>query len=239
MSEIWQDSEARKNFENVLNKETLLSLYKLADKSYFETLNGVVKSGKESNIFIAETEGGEKLAVKIYMVEASNFRRMRKYLMGDPRFRGIKKDKRSIIFNWCKKEFKNLKKARRAGIDSPEPLAFHKNVLLMDFLGEGMNPAPRLEDVELKNPDKGFEEIIKSAKKLYKEEKLVHGDLSPYNILVWKSRPWIIDLSQAVLKSHPSAEEFLERDVSNLVNHFCKKYDLKKDKNKIIEKIRE
>lgn len=238
MTEIWRDSEAKKNFENVFNRETLLSLYDLADKGHFKVLYGIVKAGKESNICIAESKDGKKLAVKIYMVEASKFKRMRKYLMGDPRFRGIKNNRRSIIFNWCKKEFKNLKKARNATLDVPEPLAFKKNVLIMDFLGEEMNPAPRLKDVELENPEKGLEKIIESVKKLYRQEKLIHGDLSQYNILIWKGKIWIIDLSQGVLKSHPAAEELLERDVENILKYFRKNYNLKRDKNKILGEIK-
>ena len=238
MSTIWADSDAKKNFQNVFNKETLFALYDLADKGHFRVLNGIVKSGKESNLCVGETRSGDLVAVKIYMIEASNFKRMREYLIGDPRFEGIKKNKRSVVFNWCKKEYKNLKKAGKAGVDAPRPIAFKKNVLVMEYLGEGMRPAPRLKDVELENPKKGLNEIIKSLETLYKKEKLVHGDASEYNIQIWNNRPYLIDFSQSVVTRHPNAEKMLERDVENISNHFKKKYSIRKDKKDMLDQIR-
>lgn len=239
MSQIWADSDAKKNFKNVFNRETLLALYDLADKGHFRILHGIIKSGKESNLCIGETKKGKYVAVKIYMIEASNFRKMQDYLLGDPRFKGIKKNKRSVVFNWCKKEFKNLKRAKNAEVDVPVPIVFKKNVLVMEFLGEDMHPAPRLKEVKLDNPEKGLSEILKSVKKLYNGEKLVHGDLSEYNIQIWRNRPYLIDFSQSVIKNHPNAQKMLERDVENILNYFEKKYEIKKDKKEILEQIRE
>ena len=104
----------------------------------------------------------------------------------------------------------------------------------MEFLGEDMRPAPRLKEIELDNPEKGLKEILKSVKKLYNGEKLVHGDLSEYNIQIWKNRPYLIDFSQSVIKNHPNAQKMLERDVENILNYFEKKYEIKKDKKETI-----
>jgi RIO kinase 1 len=49
---------------------------------------------------------------------------------------------------------------------------------------------------------------------------LVHGDLSPYNIVVWDRKPYIIDVSQAVLVSHPDAARLLEADFRNVAAFF-------------------
>lgn len=53
---------------------------------------------------------------------------------------------------------------------------------------------------------------------LYFKCKLVHGDLSEYNLLWYKDQLWVIDVSQSVEITHPRAEEFLLRDCTNIVH---------------------
>ncbi len=64
-------------------------------------------------------------------------------------------------------------------------------------------------------------EIIEEMKKMHKA-KLVHGDLSEYNILVWEGKPYIIDVAQAVPLDHPLADELMLRDLKNMVRVFKK-----------------
>ena len=54
------------------------------------------------------------------------------------------------------------------------------------------------------------------------EAKLIHADLSEYNMLNRNDLPVIIDCGQAVLTSHPNAQELFERDIKNLANYFTK-----------------
>merc|ERR1719230_1045442 len=51
------------------------------------------------------------------------------------------------------------------------------------------------------------------------ECKLVHGDLSEYNMLYHDGELHIIDVSQSVERDHPQALDFLKRDCVN-VNRF-------------------
>ena len=44
----------------------------------------------------------------------------------------------------------------------------------------------------------------------------MHADFSEYNILWHEGEPWVIDVGQAVTIRHPSANEFLVRDVTRL-----------------------
>ncbi len=239
--DIWEDSEARKNVENVFNRETIEALFDLSEDGHFDVLHGIVKDGKESRLCIAEKfnrgEQSNFIAAKIYAVEASNYQNMQQYLFGDPRFEGIKHNRRSIIFNWCRKEFKNLKKAESLGLNVPSPIAFEKNVLLMEFLGEDFRPAPRLNELELENPETALDYLVDAMDRLWNEEKLVHGDLSAFNTLIWQSQVYLIDFSQAVLTHHPQAEELLERDVENVLNHFRKTYDIERGTDDVVETI--
>jgi RIO kinase 1 len=238
MSEFWQDSESRKNFENVFNEETLRALYKLADEGHFNHLHGFAKLGKESNVCIADTGDGDRIAVKIYMVEAGNYQEMSTYLLNDPRFEGIADSRRDLVFAWCRKEYKNLMKAQQADVPAPRPIEFNKNILLMDFLGEDLDPAPRLKDVRLEEPEREFDFIIDQMRKLWQKEDLVHGDLSEYNIL-WHRKPHLIDFSQGVLREHQLADKMLQRDVKNLNNHFRKRYGIQREEESILDKIKE
>jgi RIO kinase 1 len=55
---------------------------------------------------------------------------------------------------------------------------------------------------------------------------LVHADLSPYNVLIWNDRPWIIDLPQAVdARINEHAFRLLVRDLERICNHF-RRYDV-------------
>jgi RIO kinase 1 len=50
--------------------------------------------------------------------------------------------------------------------------------------------------------------------------KLVHADLSEYNILYHNGHLWIIDVSQSVEHDHPSAFDFLRNDIKNVEEFF-------------------
>lgn len=219
---MFDSSEARKAFENVLDHETLMALIKLQERDVLEKIYGTVESGKESLVFLADTPEGERVLVKIYMNQAGGFRDMEQYLRGDRRFRSFKSDRRSVIQEWCKKEFKNLKKASKI-LNCPEPIAFQKNILVMEFIGREFSPFPKLKDVEIENPGTALQRVLNEIEELWNKEKLVHGDLSEYNILVTDEGELVwIDFSQGVHSSHPEAEELLERDVENAVNFFNK-----------------
>ncbi len=62
--------------------------------------------------------------------------------------------------------------------------------------------------------------VLAAMEKLVSRAHLVHGDLSPYNIVVWDRKPFVIDVSQAVLVSHPDAARLLENDFRNVAAFF-------------------
>lgn len=219
---MFDSSEAKKAFENVFDNETKKALMKISDRDILRKLHGTVESGKESRVFLADTPDDERVLVKIYMNRAGNFREMKQYLRGDPRFKDVKPGRRSVIDEWCKKEFRNLKKASNI-VRCPKPLAFQKNILIMEFIGRDFSPFPKLKDVEIEDPQYGYEKTVESIERLWNEEKLVHGDLSEYNILVTDKPELVwIDFSQGVHRNHPEARNLLERDIENVANFFEK-----------------
>lgn len=238
-----KDGEERKIYAEVLDGRTLKTLYKLSAKGYITALGGVVSTGKEANVFYADGvfEGRKvQMAVKIYRIETSEFEKMDEYLFGDERFDFRRISPKDKIFIWTEKEFKNLERARSAGVSVPEPYTYMKNVLLMEFIGEDEVPAPTLIDIgrELKELDveKIFEEIVENISKLYRRAELVHADLSEYNIM-YLDKVYFIDMGQAVTLRHPFAERYLERDVRNVIRYFSK-FGVKIEPEEILKEVK-
>lgn len=217
---MFDSSEAQKAVENVLDDDTMDALLKAADRNLINRMHGIIEAGKESAILLAETDEGLAV-VKIYMKRAGAFREMHQYLRGDKRFRGVKKDRKSVVDAWAKKEFKNLKKASNV-VRCPEVYGLQENVLVMEFIGEDLQAYPKLKEVNIENPEAALNQVLEKMKDLWEEEKIVHGDLSEYNILVEEDELVWIDFSQGVHESHPEARELLKRDVKNIVNFFRK-----------------
>ncbi len=216
--------ELYKAYNKVFDKYTLLALYRLMNRGIFSRLGGEVATGKESKVFIAYNH--EPLAVKIYRIKTRAFERLWHYLHGDPRFMAVPKKPRVVIEAWVRKEFRNLRRLYEAGVNVPRPYAFERNIVVMQFIGDEV-PAPKLKDVE--KTQELFWQVIEEIKKAYVIAKLVHADLSEYNILVWQNKPWIIDVGQAVDIKHPNALDFLERDVKNLLRVFKMPLSLKEE----------
>ena len=104
------------------------------------------------------------------------------------------------------------------GLRVPEPHALFRNVLVMDYLGNDTSPYPKLREVSVENPQDVYDELLEFLAVSWQKANLVHGDFSPFNIL-WSDEigPIVIDVGQAVIQSHPKAQEFLIRDVTRLV----------------------
>ena len=219
-------------FDNFTNR----TLFKLISEGHFKGLESPISVGKESNIFSALTKNNKRVIVKIYRLETCDFNRMYDYIKADPRFDKLKRRRRQIIFAWVQREYKNLLKASKAKVNVPKTITFSNNVLVLEFIGEKNNNAPKLKDKIPKNEKQFFDEIITAIKKLYKAG-MVHADLSAFNILSLKEKPVLIDFSQSTTLEHPEAMDFLERDVKNICNFFGR-LGLKTDEEKIKKSIK-
>jgi len=208
----WVD---RRVFDQVFDRLTLLALHKLMQQGEIETIDYPIARGKEAHVFHATSKLGP-LAVKIFHTTNAVFKGLAKYIDGDPRFSGLSRRHRELVNIWVRKEFRNLKRMRKSGLRVPEPLYNLKNVLVMEFIGDDESPSPRLKDVKVEDPMSVFEELLEMAAVIWQTCDLVHADLSEYNILWHDGRPWVIDAGQAVITRHPSAQEFLVRDVTRL-----------------------
>ena len=214
-------SEEYEALEEVFDRSTLMTIYKFLNQGTIDEIYGAVKAGKESKLYWGKDPEGKELAIKIFLTVSAEFKKgMIPYIEGDPRFAHVKRDTRSLIYAWSQKEFRNLTQAYEAGVRVPKPIAVERNVLIMEFIGGNGVSAPLLREVLLKNPKKVYELLLRSVKKLYRKAGLVHGDLSEYNVMIWKDKPVLFDVSQAVPLEHPMADKFLRRDLENVCKYF-------------------
>ncbi|MAG91091.1 serine/threonine protein kinase [Candidatus Woesearchaeota archaeon] len=224
-----------KTKHSVFDEYTNRTIFKLISQGHFEGLESPISIGKESNVFSALKKDSSKVIVKIYRLETCDFNRMFEYIRDDSRFPYLKRGKRKIIFSWVQREYRNLIKARVANVSVPTPLTFSDNVLVLEFIGDDGNIAPKLKDAIPENPQEFFKKIILNVKKLYKAG-FVHADLSAFNILNYDEKPVFIDFSQCTTLISSRSEEYLDRDIRNICNFF-KKIGLKVDEKKVKQQI--
>ena len=230
-----KDSDQRKVLEEVFDQATLLTIEELVARKELRELNGVVNAGKEARVYFGEDADGGPVAVKIYLMSASDFRRRLGYIAGDRRFGKLPSGSRDTIYLWTRKEFKNLQVADAAGVRVPRPIAFLKNVLVMEYMGNPPEPAPTFAETEVDETD--YEWTFETMGRLWKKAKLVHADFSEFNVFKTEEERVLFDMGSAVLSSHPQSEEFLRRDVSNMVRFFRKRGIVKADADFWMEKI--
>ena len=126
-----KESEVRFSINNTLKHSTNWPI-----KGYINLLNGAISTGKEANVFKGIDKDDKFVAVKIYRVTTSDFKKMQNYIQGDPRFKVNTTNKRQIIHAWVNKEFRNLKRASESGVRVPQPIVAKNNVLVMEFIGD-------------------------------------------------------------------------------------------------------
>ena len=215
--------EDRKVASEIFDKLTLQTLYKLANQGYLDLLNGAVSTGKEANVLKGVKDDGSYVAVKIYRIATSDFRKMQYYIAGDPRFKVRMGNKRQLINAWVNKEFRNLTRLKEAGVNVPEPATSLNNVLIMEYIGDDEgNPAQTVKNLPPQDPEDFYEKLVCEMDKFLNKANLVHGDLSSYNIINYDEEPVIIDVSQSVVRDHVIAGELLERDIKNISFEFSK-----------------
>ncbi|CAK6981022.1 serine/threonine-protein kinase RIO1 [Scomber scombrus] len=224
-----KDKSDRATVEQVLDPRTRMILFKMLSRGVITQINGCISTGKEANVYHASTASGESRAIKIYKTSILLFKDRDKYVSGEFRFRHgyCKGNPRKMVRTWAEKEMRNLIRLQTAGIPSPEPLLLRSHVLLMSFIGKENMPAPLLKNAAL-SESKARElylQVLQNMRRMFQEARLVHADLSEFNMLYHNGDAYIIDVSQSVEHDHPHALEFLRKDCSN-VNEFFVKHDV-------------
>lgn len=191
-------ADADKTRDGALDGRVRLQIARAVNNGLIEAFHGCVKEGKEALVFHAQqgaNSEGFDVAVKVFK-RISEFRNRRQYVAGDPRYKDGKDFKyagaRQQVELWAEKENRNLLRAYRAKVPVPKPLWYKENVLFLRFLGEEGWPSPQLRELDMKKGSKKwtalYEQTMESMQLLYCDARLVHGDLSEYNIMVCPER---------------------------------------------------
>ncbi|XP_052089176.1 serine/threonine-protein kinase RIO1-like isoform X2 [Mytilus californianus] len=221
-----KDKADRATAEQVMDKRTRLILFKFLSKGIISEINGCISTGKEANVYHA-TGKDQDMAVKVYKTSILVFKDRDKYVSGEFRFRHgyCKHNPRKMVQTWAEKEMRNLIRIHQAGVLCPEPILLKSHVLVMSFIGTDGWPAPLLKDSDI-SESKARElylECIHMVRTLYHQCKLIHADLSEFNMLYHNGNIYVIDVSQSVEHDHVHALEFLRKDCTNITDFFRKK----------------
>lgn len=218
--------------EQAVDPRTRLLMYKMVNAGVLENINGCISTGKESVVFHAnggsleDTPLPEECVLKVYKTTLNEFKNRDKYIKDDYRFkdRFSKLNPRKIIRLWAEKEMHNLTRMKKAEIPCPEVVVLKKHILVMSFIGRDHVPAPKLKEAQLSPEDltRAYLQVLHMMQQLYQECKLVHADLSEYNMLWHENKVWLIDVSQSIEPTHPHGLEFLFRDCRNVATFFQK-----------------
>ncbi|KAL2693543.1 hypothetical protein Neosp_000103 [[Neocosmospora] mangrovei] len=232
-----KDKADRATSEQVLDQRTRMILLQMINRGSVSEVHGAISTGKEANVYGAvlhDDRSGETIqrAIKVYKTAILSFKDRERYITGEHRFKGgfDKGNNRKMVKLWAEKEFRNLRRIYNAGIPCPEPINLKLHVLVMGFLGDRKGWAyPRLRDAVLTGDDvdqqwhKLYVQLLGIMRRIYQVCRLVHADLSEYNILYHKEKLYIIDVSQSVEPDHPRSLEFLRMDIKNVGDFFRRK----------------
>jgi RIO kinase 1 len=175
----------------------------------------MIGSGKEADVYLAR-DGPTLVAVKVY----------RTYRTANQVHRTMKLDAIGHLASW---EFELLTYAWSDGAPVPRPRRREENAFAMQYLGTVDRPAPRLKDVTGIDMEALAPRVVAAVERLV-EAGVVHTDLSPYNILVDRLTPWIIDVGKCLrvdrlgappwLKAH-QARDALDAGARHLARFFA------------------
>ena len=226
----------------------------LTEGSTEDEVLGLLKTGKEAEVFIVERRTldgsrSELLVHKRYRptkvshkgeLQALGFTRARTFtndvMYHEGRRLRYSRDQRAVermtdygkhllAERWPGQELDVLTQAHAAGVTVPYPVEFTGDGMLMQLIGDAAGAAPRLVNARLADEHLrlAYAQLLEELSTLTRAG-LVHADLSPFNVLWWQDRMWLIDFPQAVdLINNPHGFDMLHHDVTTMCDWFARR----------------
>ncbi|RKH09441.1 hypothetical protein D7X74_29550 [Corallococcus sp. CA047B] len=205
------------------------SLETLLADGIIDAVIGQLKTGKEAEVWLVQ-HAGQVVAAKLYKERHErNFRNNSGYKEGrevrnSRTRRAMEKGSRfgqaAAEEAWKNAEADSLYKLHAQGVRVPTPVLFYEGILLMELvLDEQGQPAPRLVEAPPLTPEDAEACYLDLRGQVIRTlcADLIHGDLSPYNILMSGMGPTLIDFPQTVAAARNSQAEFyFRRDLDNV-----------------------
>jgi len=210
-----------------------LAMNTLVKANLIEAFGKPLGVGKESDVYDALSPEGKRVAVKFHRLGRVSFRQTR-------RLRGYVAERRHISWLYqsrlaAEKEFEALKIVYPHGISVPEPIGQNRHVVVMGFIdGVELYRVPQVQ-----NAEEVLDEILENIKGAYQKAKVIHADLSEFNVVLKPDgHILIIDWPQFVKTDHPNAEMLLKRDVRNILKFFKRRFNIKRTLYNVLENIK-
>jgi RIO kinase 1 len=211
----------------------------ITDRGALDTELGILKTGKEADVFLLERAlpagAAVVMAAKRYRaVEHRSFHRNAAYTEGrklrDSRearalANGSRFGRSVAAAQWASAEWQSLKQCWLLGLPVPYPVQLVGTELLMEWITHDGETAPRLAQTR-PEPDllEEYFRQLREALTTMAQHGIVHGDLSAYNVLAAGDNLVVIDLPQVVdLAANPNGMDFLLRDCTNICGWFRSK----------------
>ncbi|MCK8501083.1 RIO1 family regulatory kinase/ATPase [Myxococcus fulvus] len=205
------------------------SLETLLADGIIEAVLGQLKTGKEAEVWLVQ-HAGQVVAAKLYKERHErNFRNNVGYREGrevrNSRTRramekGSKFGQAAAEEAWKSAESDSLYKLHAQGVRVPTPVLFYEGILLMEVVIDAQgHPAPRLVEAPPTTPEEALAMYVDLRAQVISMlcADLIHGDLSPYNILMGYAGPVIIDFPQTIAAARNNRAEFyFRRDLDNV-----------------------
>ena len=229
---IWAPMGLERGFCINYNGLDLLALKSLADRNVIQELGRPLGVGKEADVYDALTPRGERVAVKFFRIGRTSFKRYEKHRTSLVRSHGYL----AASMKAAEMEYKALKILYPRGVKVPRPIARSRHVIVTSFF-QGIELAS-IQNLE--NPVQVLGNILVNVKQAC-DARIVHSDLSAYNVLITPTEDiLIIDWPQWVSLSHPMAQTYLRRDLSHLIKFFRRKWKIREipeEYLKIVEEL--
>jgi len=192
-----------------------LALHTFAERDTIDGFGAPLGVGKESDVY--EVRSYTPLALKFHREGYTNFREVHR-----ERSYTSEKDHTSWLYTARKaaeREHDTLE-ALYPDVRVPRPVDQNRHALVME----------RMDGVQLSRADLAADQVVGVLELVLAElaaayaAGYVHADVSEYNVFVDTDGITLFDWPQAVGTDHDNADEFLARDVENIVNYFQRKY---------------
>jgi RIO kinase 2 len=193
----------------------VLALHTFAERDTIEGMGAPLGVGKESDVY--EVQSYRPLALKFHREGYTNFRevnREREYTADHHHVSWLYTARKA-----AEREYEALE-TLYPDVSVPRPVDHNRHAIVMaKFEGVELARAKLDDEQVVAVLDLVLDEVASAS-----DAGLIHADLSEHNVAVASSGITVFDWPQSVSTEHENAADLLERDVSNLIGFFARKY---------------
>jgi len=192
-----------------------LALHTFAERDTVQGFGSSLGVGKESDVY--EVQSYKPMALKYHREGYTNFREVMKE-------RDYTSDRDHVSWLYtarkaAEREYERLE-TLYPNVAVPRPVDHNRHAIVMEKMAGVELARTRVDSSQVL----GVLDLILDEMASAYDAGFVHADMSEYNVFLAESGVTVFDWPQAVPSTHANADEFLARDVDNIVGYFQRKY---------------